>query len=257
VYVHHAQAVGFDTVAVAVLTATRAVVFDTLMSPEAMAPVRDLLAEVAGERRTVVVNSHHHWDHVWGNAAFRDCEIVAHNACPRLMITQSRAGLRQGPAEPLEGIVLPTITFGDRLEFVDDTETVQIIHAPGHTEDSVVLYLEPERLLLAGDAAEWPLPTLAQRGGYADYMQTLRMLKGLGAHTVLPSHGPPMDASLVEANERYIGELFAAVAELKQKGAARDELALPVERFVGADLIVSDVYRRVHSENLAWAYDEV
>ena len=111
--------------------------------------------------------------------------------------------------------------------------------------------------LLAGDAAEWPLPTLAQRGGYADYMQTLRMLKGLGAHTVLPSHGPPMDASLVEANERYIGELFAAVAELKQKGAARDELALPVERFVGADLIVSDVYRRVHSENLAWAYDEV
>jgi glyoxylase-like metal-dependent hydrolase (beta-lactamase superfamily II) len=249
--------VGFDTVAAVVMTATRAVVFDTLVSPQAMAPVRDLLAGVAGGRRIVVVNSHHHWDHVWGNAAFGDCEIVAHSACPRLMIAQSRDGLRKGPSEPAEGIVLPTITFGDRLEFVDETETVQLIHAPGHTEDSVVLYLEPERLLLAGDAAEWPLPTLAQRGGYHDYVRTLCRLKGLGAATVVPSHGPPMDASIIDANERYVGELFAAVAELKRKGATRDELALPVERFVGGDLIVSDVYREVHRENLAWAYDEV
>ena len=136
-------------------------------------------------------------------------------------------------------------------------ETVRLIHAPGHTEDSVVLYLEPDRLLLAGDAAEWPLPSFDQRGGYDDYMRTLRLLNGLGAQTVVPSHGPPMDPSIIAANERYIGELFAAVAELKRKGVALDELDLPVERFMGGDLILSDVYREVHRENLAWAYHEV
>jgi cyclase len=248
---------GFDTAAAVVLTATRAIVFDTLLSAQTMAPVRDLLGDVAGERRIVVVNSHHHWDHVWGNAAFRGCEIVAHNACPRLMIAQSRDTSPGLPPEPPEGIVLPTITFGDRLAFVEGTETVQLIHAPGHTEDSVALYLEAEGLLLAGDAAEWPLPTFDQRGGYDDYMRTLRLLRGLGAQTVVPSHGPPMDASIVDANERYIGELFAAVAEQKRKGATRDALELPVERFVGGDLILSDVYREAHRENLAWAYDEV
>ena len=160
VYVHRVYAMGFDTVAAVVLTATRAIVFDTLLSAQAMAPVRELLGDVAGRRRIVVVNSHHHWDHVWGNAAFPGCEIVAHSACPRLMIAQSRAASPELPPEPPEGIVVPTITFDDRLEFVDEMETVQLIHAPGHTEDSIVLYLEPERLLLAGDAAEWPLPTL-------------------------------------------------------------------------------------------------
>ena len=257
VYVHRMHTMGFDTIAAVVLTATRAIVFDTLVSPQAMAPVRDLLGDVAGRRRTVVVSSHHHWDHVWGNAAFRDCEIIAHGACPRLMLAQSRDPSPKLPPEPPEGIVLPTITFGDGLVFVDGTETVRLIHAPGHTEDSVVLYLEEERVLLAGDAVEWPLPAFEQHGGYDDYVRTLHGLRGLGAETVVPSHGPPMDPSIIDANERYISQLVAAVAELKRQGLGRGELELPVERFVGGDLMVSDVYREVHRDNLVWAYDEV
>ena len=55
-----------------------------------MQPALDLLRERGGDRRVVVVNTHHHWDHVYGNAAFRDVDIVAQRGCPRL-ITARRA----------------------------------------------------------------------------------------------------------------------------------------------------------------------
>ena len=70
VWADRIDAEGFPTIAAVVLTPARAFVVDTLMRPQDMAPVQDLLAERAGARRTVVVNTHHHWDHVYGNAAF-------------------------------------------------------------------------------------------------------------------------------------------------------------------------------------------
>ena len=40
----------------------------------------------------LVVNTHHHWDHVFGNAAFAGADIVAQRGCPRLI--QARAAGR-------------------------------------------------------------------------------------------------------------------------------------------------------------------
>jgi len=69
-WVHRIDAEGFPTVTAVTLTERRAFVIDTLMRPQDMAPVTAFLAENAGERRVVVINTHHHWDHVYGNAAF-------------------------------------------------------------------------------------------------------------------------------------------------------------------------------------------
>ena len=60
VWVHRIDLEGFPTIAAVVLTPTRAFVVDTLMRPQDMRPVLELLAERAGARRSVVVNTHHH-----------------------------------------------------------------------------------------------------------------------------------------------------------------------------------------------------
>jgi cyclase len=256
VWLDHSEAEGFSITTALVVTGKRGFVFDTAASPQAMAGTARLLKEKDGKLRVIVVNSHHHWDHVYGNAAFAGHDILAHRACPRLMIAQRRT-TEDVPPEPLEGVPLPTITFGDRLSFSDERDTVHLIHTPGHSEDSIVLYLDECRVLLGGDIVEWPFPTFAQRQGAEVWIRTLRRLKQLVVDRVVPCHGPTMSKAIIDANERYITEVYEAVAKARDAGVGRDELDLPVERFVGEGVVVDQIYHDSHRSNLAWAYDDM
>jgi glyoxylase-like metal-dependent hydrolase (beta-lactamase superfamily II) len=257
VWTHDIVAEGFPTLSAVVLTPRLAIVVDTLTGPRDMEPVREFLAAEAGDRRLVVVNTHHHWDHVFGNAAFAGADIVAQRACPRLIQGVLRGGDESLRLAPPEGVPLPNITFGDRLTYVDHDETVHLIHTPGHTEDSLVVFLAGSRLLLGGDIVEWPLPNFSQRSGAEEWVRTLRQLKQLSADVIVPAHGPAMDKQLIEANERYITGLYDAVSVAKAAGVGRGELELPPARFLTAGVALDEVYEAVHRENLLWAWDEV
>jgi len=257
VWIHRIMAEGFPTISSVAFTPAHAFVIDTLMGAQDMEPVLDLLRERAGDRRVVVVNTHHHWDHVYGNAAFPGVDIVAQRSCPRLMQAQNTASNESVPMPPAEGVPLPTITFGDRLTYSDGAETVHLIHTPGHSEDSLVVFLTSARILLAGDTVEWPLPNLAQRDGMGAWVKTLRQLKQLPVDLIVPSHGPALGKSVIDANERYISALSAAVSEAKRGGAGRNDLDLPREQFLADDVELDRVYEQVHRENLIWTWDEV
>jgi glyoxylase-like metal-dependent hydrolase (beta-lactamase superfamily II) len=257
VWTHVIEAEGFPTLSAVVLTPRRAIVVDTLTGPDEMTPILDFLAAEAGDRVPLVVNTHHHWDRVFGNAAFPGTDIVAQRACPRLIQAELQGGDEARRLPPSEGVPLPTVTFGDRLTYVDDEETVHLIHTPGHSEDSLVVFLAGSRLLLGGDTVEWPLPSLCQRDGREQWVRTLRQLKQLPVDLVVPAHGPAMDRGIIDANERYVDGVYEAVAAAKASGAGRGDLDLPAERFLAAGTAVDGVYRRAHAENLLWAWDEV
>jgi len=149
------------------------------------------------------------------------------------------------------------VTFGDRLTYSGEDETVRLIHTPGHSADSVVAYLDEAAVLFAGDTLERPLPNFAQRDGREARVRTPRQLKQLPAGTIVPSHGPATGKELIDRNERYIDGVHGAVADLKGRGAERHELGVPVKDLVGPGVEIGAVYRTVHRENLEWAYDEV
>jgi cyclase len=256
-FVQHVQAMGFDVANAVVLTPKRVYVFDTSVSPQAMVPVREFVDDEAGDRQVLVVNSHHHWDHVYGNAVFAGHDIVAQRACPRLLHAQKTAAMDDVPPEPAEGVTPPTITFGDRLTFSDGDSVVHLIHTPGHSDDSIVLYLDNDRVLLAGDTVEWPLPCFTQRDCREIYIHSLRLLKQLPLDLVVPSHGPAMGKPIIDANERYITGLFEAVEDAVKKGVSRHEIDLPPETLLPEGVTLDEVYRRAHEDNVAWAYAEV
>jgi cyclase len=257
VLVHRVVTMGFPTASVLVVTATRAFVIDTLTRPQDMDPVLAALAERAPGRRRVVVNTHHHWDHVYGNAAFPTSDIVAQHSCPRLMEAQAQSISESVPRPPREGVPLPSVTFGDRITYLSDDESVHLIHTPGHSQDSIVVYLDAARVLLAGDTLEWPLPTFAERDGQEAWVRTLRQLKQLPAEVVVPSHGPAMGKELIDANERYVSGVYEAVAEQKQQGVRRQQVVVPASDLLGADVRLDEVYADAHQANLEWAWDEI
>ncbi len=257
IWTERVVAQGFPTVSAVIVTPSRAFVVDTLTGPQDMQPVLGLLRQATHGQRLLVVNTHHHWDHVYGNAAFREVDIVAHRACPRLMVAQRSTTDDTVPPEPPEGVPLPAVTFGDRLTFDADPETVHLIHAPGHTADSLVVYLAGAGVLFAGDVLEWPLPSFCDREAAEIWVRTLRLLKQLPVDLVVPAHGAPRPKSLIDANERYITEVYEAVASAKDEGAGRHELDLPAARFLDEGVRVDAVYEAVHAANIAHAWDEV
>jgi len=257
VWTERIVAEGYPTVSAVVLTPNKAFVIDTLCAPQDMQPVLGLLREQAQGRTVVVVNTHHHWDHVYGNAAFAGVDIVAHSACPRLMVAQRGTADESVPLPPPEGVPLPTVTFGDRLTYSDDPETIHLIHTPGHTDDSIVVFSARAGVLFAGDTLEWPLPSFSDRDAKDRWVRTLRRLKQLPAELVVPTHGSPKPKSLIDANERYILDVYEAVAAAKREGAGRHDLDLPAGQFLPEGTRVDAVYEASHAANLVHVWDEV
>jgi len=85
----------------------------------------------------------------------------------------------------------------------------RVLHVPGHTKGSCALLLEESSILFTGDAlvTEDPLsgrrsPTLLPSYDNQNHHQALRSLEKLSAtdaRLVLPGHGPPWRAGVVEA----------------------------------------------------------
>lgn len=95
-----------------------------------------------------------------------------------------------------------------------------VIHTPGHSSDSMSLYLEADDAVLTGDTILGRGTTVVAHpdGVLKDYLESLRRLKEYGDATVLPGHGPELASAGVVAQEYLdhrelrLGQVRAAVA---------------------------------------------
>lgn len=177
-----------------ILGGESALVWDTLSHPRDMAPVAGLL----GDQVLSVVYSHGDWDHVYGTAGLDQWErtVIAHGDCRSRFADELPHDLRaRRTGEPDAGweqvmLVPPEITFDDRYTIDLGGLTVDLHHLPGHTPDSIVAYVPSWGLLLAGDAVEWPVPTVPEGAPIQRWIDGLkRWTACLGLTEVVPSHG--------------------------------------------------------------------
>src|SRR5450755_4444266 len=61
---------GMEVDAYVVITTTTVVVLDTLLCPEDVKSMMEMVQSDSAGRQMLVVNSHADWDHAWGNAYF-------------------------------------------------------------------------------------------------------------------------------------------------------------------------------------------
>ena len=123
---------------------------------------------------------------------------------------------------PAVEIVLPTITFSDRLTLHSGKRVIDIRYlGRGHTSGDIVVYLPNERILVAGDLVMAPVPYVGSPQSHpADWSKTLEKLLALDPATIIPGHGPVLrDQSYVKS----LVKLFASIAEQVQAAVARGE----------------------------------
>ena len=124
-------------------------VIDTGFGSGSVAPI---LSYIKNDKPIIVINTHSHWDHIWGNCAFgKNSLIIAHPFLNKYVNRDWENDIKKfekyisGDAKKC----LPNMTFEGVLHFPDDGVT--IFDSPGHTMDSISVYDENEKILYAGD----------------------------------------------------------------------------------------------------------
>jgi glyoxylase-like metal-dependent hydrolase (beta-lactamase superfamily II) len=192
------------------------VVVDTLSTPaeahEAIAEIVDLGAGPV----VAVVNTHDHFDHVLGNAAFR-------SRWPDLPIhATDEAADRTDPAAPPADHTFSSaavIDLGDRQ--------VELVHpGRGHTGGDLVVRIPDADVLLAGDLVEESAPPdLGADSWPLEWAPTLDLVLGLltPASLVVPGHGSPVDRRFVEEQCDDLRAVAETLRELAARGVPEAE----------------------------------
>ena len=124
-------------------------VVDTGFGSGSIEPVLAYLGE--NKKPIIVVNTHFHWDHVWGNWMFPDSIIISHVTCRKILEEIWDEEVRSN-AEFVDGQVhkhMPNLLIEDGIYFPGDG--IKIFHTPGHSEDCISIYDEADKVLYAGD----------------------------------------------------------------------------------------------------------
>ncbi len=208
-----------------VLGDDEALVVDTRSTPS---QARELIADIA--RLTalpvrVVVDSHWHYDHLFGNHDFRPAAIWGHVRCrSRLLENGEDQRARFSAAMPLlreelVGLVIdpPDRTFDQEATIEVGGRRVELQYlGRGHTDADVVIEVPDAAVLFAGDLLENDAVPYFGDGYPLEWPSTVRRLLDLVTGPVVPGHGSIGDRAFVE---RQLAEL-EAVAEAARRAHA-------------------------------------
>ena len=181
----------------------------------------ELIAEVRSVTSaplTHLINTHHHWDHTFGNARFADAEIVGHERCRETLVDRGeemRATLlgadwvtdEAKPHFAEVEIVPPTRTFSRSETLGLGDREITLTHlGRGHTDNDIVI--DVDDVTFAGDLVEEGAPPQFGDAFPRDWVDTLDRLLDHVRGTVVPGHGDVVDADFV-ATQR--GQIAAAI----------------------------------------------
>jgi alkyl sulfatase BDS1-like metallo-beta-lactamase superfamily hydrolase len=208
-----------------------AIVVDTLSSMDEGRAVREAFREITGKPVRALIYTHNHADHIMGARAFADSPdipVYAHatttahidrvlNILRPVLTARSQrmfgsyldpAGLVNagigprlglGPDSEI-GILRPTHVFDDALETEIAGIRLRLEHAPGETDDQILVWLPDRRVLLPGDNIYKAFPNLYTiRGtGYRNvraWVASLDRMRQLAPEHLVPSHTRPLSGA--------------------------------------------------------------
>jgi glyoxylase-like metal-dependent hydrolase (beta-lactamase superfamily II) len=198
-----------------------ALLVDTRISHRKAAEIQADLRELTALPVRVVVNTHGHGDHVFGNHPFRPAPIWGHERCVTMIEAtaelQRNATISVSPdlASELYEVVFdpPDRTFAESatVEVEPGGRSVELRYlGRGHTDNDIVILVPDADVLFAGDLLEADATPFFGDGYPIDWPDTVERLVELATGAVVPGHGTVGDRAFAV---RQMAE-FREVAEL-------------------------------------------
>lgn len=241
----------------------QALIFDTFLTPQAARDLRQFAIDALGRTPQIVVNSHYHNDHIWGNQVFAlDAQIVSSAATRALIATAGSEELRwyastsaqrlealraqcqganeeqqrrqlllwigyyEGPVEALPHLTvcMPGITFEKRLEIHGSRRTAELItFENAHAGSDTVLNLSREGIAFASDLLFIGCHPYLADGDPLQLSNVLRELSRLGATCYVSGHGRVGTVEDVGLLIEYIEHCLETARKLVDEGNVSEQ----------------------------------
>jgi glyoxylase-like metal-dependent hydrolase (beta-lactamase superfamily II) len=206
--------------------------------PISGADFRKSIETVTDRPVTHLLLTHDHGDHVLGNQAFDDCEIVSHKRLKEKMEDRLRTDWAPGNLEKWledikknrperawlhEGlrIVLPTKVFEDKYEL----DGIDIINLGGHTDCSSVVYIPEDRVLFAGDLMFAKMfPWAGDPTADPDtWIEAFKKILEMDIENIVPGHGPLCNKDEVRTQLEWFETVRDEMKRIISDGTLEDE----------------------------------
>ena len=213
-----------EVISFLIIGSEKALLWDTGMGFFPILPIVKQLTD----KEIIPVNSHCHFDHVGGNGEF-DFVYGFGDA-----FSTQRAENGWKPAKDDENFMQEAVSIegidlenfrqqGYKLCAVKNGDVFdlggsewKVLHTPGHSTDSIMLYNEAKKIVLTGDTV-YP-GTIYAHENLPLYAETCRMLaEKFGDYTLLCSHNEPV------RHGKFILELTEAFEKVLQKDTAVED----------------------------------
>lgn len=124
-------------------------IIDTGLGNLSVEPVKEYIRN--DTKPIIVINTHYHFDHIWGNGSFEDCMIISHKLCLEKIKLEWGDMINKYKHRCCGEVKMkmPNIVFENELYFLEDN--IRLFHSPGHTIDSISVLDEKEKILIVAD----------------------------------------------------------------------------------------------------------
>lgn len=211
-------------------------VIDTRTTPVHARDVIDHIAELTPRNVSVVIDTHGHSDHAFGNSVFRPAPIWGHVRCATML---RETGERQRArlietipelADELRKVVIdpPDQTFTDTatVEIDPGGRSVELRYlGRGHTDNDIVVRVPDAHVTFAGDLLENGATPYFGDSFPMDWPTTALRLEGLIDGPVVPGHGEVSDRDFAR-RQRLEFEALATLARAVHEGTTALEDAV-------------------------------
>lgn len=214
-----------------ILEGKRACVVDTMTFPEMAQGMEREIAR-RGARVDTVLNTHHHIDHMGGNALFAQARLIAHPASLQALQQLGFPTARydrlmpqfRGLFDDLELAIPEPLTEAVPLALPRSGELH--IFTPAHTAADLAVWLPESRVLLAGDICFTGVVPLSVNGLLSGWITALNTLIALRPAVVIPGHGAVGTlADLITLRDYFLQVQRVGQAAVQENSSLQDALA--------------------------------
>jgi cyclase len=242
--------------AVLVVSDGHAALMDTAATEGRGRRLRAAVLGVCPAPPQILVNSHFHGDHTFGNFVFPEALVIGHE---RTRTEMTEAGLHLTGLWPdVEwgdiALAPPVVTYRDRLTVHVGGVRAELLHlGPAHTTNDTVVWLPERGVLATGDLVMSGVTPFCAMGSVSGTLDAVGRLRALGARTVITGHGPVAGPEVFDVTEdylRWVRDLarYGLAAGLTPLETAREAGTTPYSHLIDAERLVPNLHRAYAEE---------
>jgi len=243
-----------------VLTQDGAVLIDTGQSPKDSHVVMAAVKKLTTEPVRIVIHTEPHPDHAMGDFVFSPPALVIAHAGATASMNESEAfkperiekqmATSSEMRDAFKGfrLITPHIEYRDRMTLNVGERTMELYYLRNvHSEADSAIWLPKERVLFT--AASVGVKRFGNHRPFVsipDTLSAIKMMKALNPQVVIPGHGNPGTAKILDDMENYYSKLMEGVRQMVKEGKSLDqikkELKIPgTEDWEGQDRLGNNI----------------